>query len=92
MQLLSAQLGLSSVDPVTEGVSVYSKLLESLAGLLGPAPRSTQHQSAFARLDWKTGDRHRFTLEAIAARLDAPGGTSTRAWQTYGTHSLGAMN
>ena len=41
MQLLSAQLGLNSADPVSAGLGAYSKLLESLAGLLGPAPRSS---------------------------------------------------
>src|SRR6185503_12194929 len=92
MQLLSAQLGLSSVDPVAEGVRAYSKLLESLAELLGPAARSSQQLSAFERLDWRAGDRHRFMLEGTENLLNAPGGGSTRAWQTYGTHSFGSLN
>src|SRR3569833_3080470 len=85
MQLLSAQLGFSSVDPVTEGVQAYSKLLESLAGLLGPAPRASIHMSGFGRLDWSAGERQRFTVEGTASRLNAPGGGSSRAWQPYGT-------
>jgi hypothetical protein len=92
MQLLSAQLGLSSVDPVTAGVSAYSKLLELLAGLLGPAPRSSSQLSGFGRLDWRAAERHRFTLEATGSRLNAPGGGSTRASQSYGTHSLGSVH
>jgi hypothetical protein len=91
MQLLSAQLGLSSVDPVTEGVQAYSKLLESLAGLLGPAPRSSLQMSGFGRLDWSAAERHRFTMEGAASSLNAPGGGSSRAWQPYGTHSLGSV-
>ena len=91
MQLLSAQLGLSSVDPITAGVQAYSKLLETLAGLLGPAPRSSLQLGGFGRIDWSAGERQRFTLEGTASRLDAPGGGSTRAWQTYGNHSLGSV-
>jgi len=92
MQLLSAQLGLSGVDPVTEGVSAYSKLLESLAGLLGPAPRSSLQLSGFVRLDWHAGERHRFTLEGAGSRINSPGGGFTRGWQAYGTHSSGSID
>lgn len=92
MQLLSAQLGLSGVDPVSEGVAAYSELLESLAGLLGPTPRSSMQLSGFGRLDWAAGERHRFTLEANGSRIYSPGGVSARAWQAYGTQSLGSAN
>lgn len=92
MQVLSAQLGLSSVDPISAGVAAYSKLLESLAALLGPAPRSSLQLSGFGRLDWNAGERHRFTLEANGSRSNSIGGGSTRAWQAYGTQSLGLAN
>jgi hypothetical protein len=92
MQLLSAQLDLSSADPVSAGLGAYSKLLEDLAGLLGPAPRNTSQLTAFARIDWSVAERHRFTLEATGAQLDSPGGGFTRASETYGTHSFGAVN
>jgi hypothetical protein len=92
MQLLSAQLGLSSVDPVAAGVGAYSKLLESLAGLLGPAPRSSLQLTGFERLDWSAAERQRFTVEATGNRLNAPGGEATRASQMYGTHSLGVVH
>jgi hypothetical protein len=39
MQVLSARLGLSSANPVVEGLSAYSGMLETLSGLLGPASR-----------------------------------------------------
>ncbi len=92
MQVLSAQLGLSSADPVSAGLGAYSMLLESLAGLLGPAPRSASQWTGFSRLDWSAGERHRFTAEATAAQLDSPGGGFTRASETYGTHSFGSVN
>jgi hypothetical protein len=92
MQLLSAQLGLSSVDPISEGVNAYSKLLESLAGLLGPAPRSSHQLSGFGRLDWSVGDRHRFTLEGNGSERESAGGGSTRASEMYGSHSVGSVN
>ena len=92
MQLLSAQLGLSSADPVTEGVGAYSKLLVSLAGLLGPASRSSLRLSGFGRLDWSAGPRHRFTLEGSGRRVNSPGGGFTRQWQAYGTHSSGSID
>jgi len=90
MQVLSAQLGLSSFDPVVGAVDAYSKLLESLAGLLGPAPRSSLQLSGFWRLDWTAGERHKFTLEGNGSRRNSPGGGFTRAWQAYGAHSLGS--
>ena len=91
MQLLSAQLALSSVDPIAEGVGAYSKLLESLAGLLGPAGRSSLRLSGFGRADWAVGERHRFTFEGNGSVLNSPGGGGTGAWQTYGNHSLGSV-
>lgn len=92
MQLLSAQLGLGGADPVSEGLAVYSKLLENLASLLGPAPRSASQFIGFARIDWNVGERHRFKLEATGAQHDAPGGGFTRASATYGMHSFGAAH
>jgi hypothetical protein len=90
MQLLSAQLRLSSADPVSAGLAAYSSLLESLAGLLGPTQRSTSQLSGFGRLDWQAAERHRFTFESSGARIDSPGGGFTRASETYGTHSFGS--
>ena len=91
MQLLSAQLGLSSADPVSEGVAAYSKLLESLVTLLGPAQRSSSQWTGFGRIDWNLAERHRFTLETSGARLNSPGGGFTRASEFYGSHSFGSM-
>jgi hypothetical protein len=90
LQLLSAQLGLNGADPVSAGLGAYSKLLETLDGLLGPAPRSSLQLTGFGRLDWSAGERHRFTAEMTAAQLDSPGGGFSRASETYGTHSFGA--
>jgi len=90
MQVLSARLGLSSANPVAEGLEVYSGMLKSLAGLLGPAPRTAQHWSGFGRLDWRVGERHRFALEGSGATWNSPGGGLTRASETFGTHSFGA--
>ena len=78
--------------PLAPGLGAYSKLLESLAGLLGPAPRSSSQWIGFGRLDWSVAERHRFTFEATGARLDSPGGGFTRASETYGTHSFGAVH
>ncbi len=90
MQLLSAQLGLNGADPVTVGLGAYSQLLQGLAGLLGPAPRTSSQWTGFGRLDWRIAERHRFTVEAKAAQLDSPGGGFSGASETYGTHSFGA--
>jgi hypothetical protein len=90
MQVLSARLGLSSTNPVAEGLAAYSKLEETLAGLLGPAPRTSSQWVGFARLDWQGAERHRFTLEGIGARWNSPGGGLTRVSETYGNHSFGS--
>ncbi len=89
MQVLSARLGLNSVNPVAEGLAAYSGMLEKLAGLLGPAPRTSSQWTGFARLDWEPGERHRFTLEGTGALSDAPGGGLTRASEPYGVRSFG---
>ncbi len=89
MQLLSAQLGLNSADPVTAGLGAYSKLLETLSSLLGPAPRSSSHWTGFGRIDGSLAERHHFTVEVTIARLNSPGGGFTRASETFGTHSFG---
>lgn len=91
MQLLSAQLGIGSADPVDAGLGAYSKLLESLAGLLGPSQRSTSQLMGFGRVDWNAAERHRFTLETSGAQVEAPGGGFSRASETYGTHSFGSV-
>jgi hypothetical protein len=90
MQVLSARLGLSSNNPVAEGVAAYSSMLETLAGLLGPAPRSARQWTGFGRLDWQAAERHRFTLEGIGADWNSPGGGLTRVSETYGNHSFGS--
>jgi len=90
MQVLSARLGLASNNPVAAGIGAYSSLLETLAGLLGPAPRTGAQWTGFARIDWQAAERHRFTLEATGAHFDSPGGGLTRASETYGNHSFGS--
>jgi len=90
MQLLSAQLGLSGVNPVAEGVAAYSKLLTTLDGLLGPAARRATQWVGFARLDWAATERHRFTLESTGADWHAAGGGLTRVSEAYGSNSFGS--
>jgi len=89
MQVLSARLGLPSSNAMTEGLATYSNLLETLGGLLGPAPRTASQWVGFARADWQAAERHRFTFEAIGARWNSPGGGLTRVSEPYGNHSFG---
>jgi hypothetical protein len=90
MQVLSARLGLSSSNPVAAGLAAYSTMLETLDGLLGPAPRTAAQWVGFSRIDWEAAERHRFTLEGIGAAWDSPGGGLTRLSETYGTNSFGS--
>ncbi|MGA7856985.1 MAG: carboxypeptidase-like regulatory domain-containing protein, partial [Terracidiphilus sp.] len=90
MQVLSARLGLSSANPVAAGVAAYSNMLETLGGLLGPAPRTSAQWTGFGRVDWAAAERHHFTLEGTGAQLDAPGGGLTSTSETYGSHSYGS--
>jgi hypothetical protein len=90
MQVLSARLGMSSANPVAAGLSAYSGMLQTLDGLLGPAPRTSTHWSGSVRLDWAATERNHFTLEGKGAHASTPGGGLTRASETYGTHSYGA--
>jgi hypothetical protein len=90
MQVLSARLGLSSANPVGVGLAAYSTMLETLGGLLGPAPRTATQWTGFARLDWEATERNRFTLEGIGARWNSPGGGLARVAETFGNHSFGS--
>ena len=92
MQVLSARLGLSSANPVVEGLTAYSTMLESLAGLLGPAPRTASHWSGFGRIDWNAPERHHFTLEGSGTLVNAPGAGLTSASESYGSHSFGSRH
>jgi len=90
MQVLSARLELPSKNPVAEGLNAYSQLLTSLAGLLGPAPRTAAQWVGFGRLDWDASERNRFTLEATGALWNSPGGGLTRVSEPYGSNSFGS--
>ena len=89
MQVLSARLGLSAANPAAEGLGAYSKMLTTLAGLLGPAPRSAAQWVGFGRLDWEAAERHRVTVEGTGGHWDGPGGGLTRVSEPYGKDSFG---
>ena len=96
MQVLSARLGLAvpgasqgCTSALVVGLAAYSNMLEALAGLLGPAPRTASQWVGFARADWQAAERHRFTFEAAGAHWDSPGGGLTRVSEPYGSHSFG---
>jgi hypothetical protein len=90
MQVLSARLGLSSTNPVAEGLNAYSQMLTILDGLLGPAPRTAAQWIGFGRIDWDASERNRFALEGTDAKWNSPGGGLTRVSETYGANSLGS--
>jgi hypothetical protein len=90
MQVLSARLGLSSMNPVAEGLAAYSGILETLSGLLGPAARTSNQWVGFGRIDWHAAERYRITLEGTGARWNSPGGGLSRTAEPYGNHSFGA--
>ena len=90
MQVLSARLGLSGVNPVAEGLNAYSQMLTTLDGLLGPAERRAAQWVGFGRLDWDATERNRFTLEGTGATWNSPGGGLTRVSEMYGTNSFGS--
>lgn len=92
MQVLAARLQLSPVNPVGEGIAAYSEMLETLAGLLGPARRTLSRWTGFGRLDGALGQRSRFSVEGTGAMRDAPGGGLSRAAESYGTHSYGSSH
>ena len=91
MQVLSAQLGLTSNNPVAAGLAAYSSMLETLDGLLGPVPRAAAQWVGFSRIDWQAAERHRFSLEGIGATWNSPGGGLTRVSETYGSNSFGSI-
>jgi len=100
MQVLCARLELTEPgqpvpycpNPLVEGLGAYSTMLETLAGLLGPAPRTAAQSVGFGRIDWQATERHHFALEGIGALWNSPGGGLTRVSETYGNHSFGTSH
>jgi hypothetical protein len=97
INVLCARMGLMMLgyqyacpNGVVQGLAIYSPMLETLAGLLGPAPRTATQWTGFGRLDWQATERNRFTLEGIGARWNSPGGGLTRVSENYGNHSFGS--
>ena len=78
------------VSGLVQGLTAYSTMLETLSGLLGPAPRTAAQWVGFGRIDWQAAERHHFTLEGIGADWNSPGGGLTRVSETYGSHSFGS--
>jgi hypothetical protein len=64
-------------------------MLETLDGLLGPAPRTASQWTGFGRIDWQAAERHRFTLEGIGARWNSPGGGLTASRKPTATTASG---
>ncbi len=96
LEALSARLGVAGgqssgcVSGLVQGLTAYSTMLETLSGLLGPAPRTAAQWVGFGRIDWQAAERHHFTLEGIGARWNSPGGGLTRVSENYGNHSFGS--
>ncbi|HWT66544.1 MAG TPA: hypothetical protein VN151_10565, partial [Terracidiphilus sp.] len=88
-QVLAARLGLSSANPVGEGIAAYSTMLETLDGLLGPASRTVTRWTGFGRIDGSATPHSRFMAETSVLDRNAPGGGLTRAAESYGTRSYG---
>jgi hypothetical protein len=96
LNVLCAQLDLTlpgesaCSNGLVQGLVAYSSMLETLAGLLGPAARTAMQGTGFTRLDWQLAERYRLTLEGIGADWNSPGGGLTRVEETYGNHSFGS--
>ena len=96
LEVLSARLGVAGgqssdcVSGLVQGLTAYSTMLETLSGLLGPAPRTAAQWVGFGRIDWQATERHHFTFEDISADWNSPGGGLTRLSETYGNHSFGS--
>jgi hypothetical protein len=86
VQVLGAQLGTNN----TVALAKYSQMLETLDGLLGPVARTARQLSGFGRVDWRTAERHHFTIEGTGADWNAPGSGFTRVSENYGNHSFGS--
>ncbi len=89
MQVLSARLGLVSANPVGAAIGAYSGMLQTLAGLLGPAPRTGSQLNGLLRFDWVATQRNHLMIEGTGTHWNAPGGGLTRVAEPYGSHSYG---
>ena len=96
LNVLCAQLELTlpgqpvCSNGLVQGLTAYSQMLETLAGLLGPAARTAIQGAGFTRLDWQASERFRLMAEGIGAYWNSPGGGLTRVEENYGNHSFGS--
>lgn len=86
VQLLGAQLGTNN----TNALAGYSQMLQTLDSLLGPVARTARQYNGFARVDWRAGERHHFTVEGTGADWNAPGHGFSNVSENYGNHSFGS--
>ncbi len=73
MQVLSSRMGVTEA----QATATYTNMLETLDGLLGPAPRTSTQWTGFGRLDWQAVrtsslylGRDRRTMELARRRAD----------------------
>ena len=93
--LLSAQLGEGQSQAYNDYLGVANPGypaagLEQLAGLLGPAPRTSTQWTGFGRIDWQATERQRITLELNSSDSTSQGGGTSRTAAAYGNHSFGS--
>jgi Carboxypeptidase regulatory-like domain len=96
LQVLAARLGVAGgqssgcVAGLVPALTAYSTMLETLSGLLGPAPRNAAQWVGFGRIDWQAAERHHFTFEDINTDWNSPGGGLSSLSENYGNHSFGS--
>jgi hypothetical protein len=89
LTVLAARLDLPGPAILENAAAAYSSALNGLSTVLGPVPRRSNQEQAFARIDWQITERHHLNLESGYSRETAPAGAIRATSATFGSHSFG---
>jgi len=70
-------------------IATFQAGLGYIASLLGPVPRSVDHQILFSKIDYLLNPHNSFALSYNRMRWSSPGGAQTDAVAEYGIDSFG---
>jgi Carboxypeptidase regulatory-like domain/TonB dependent receptor len=75
--------------PDSTAIAAFQGGIGYLASLLGPVPRTANHQSAMAKLDYHLNSRNTLSLSFNRLRFNSPGGVQTQPVVARGIASFG---
>jgi hypothetical protein len=76
-------------SPDSAAIAAFNSGVSYLAGLLGPVPRTADHQIYFGKTDYHLNSRHALSLSYNRVRWSSPGGVQSQPVVDRGIASFG---